>query len=687
MPPKGKSSNSRKANKSPNSKDPKSDNSKEPKSDKPAPSSTVSELLKKAALQKSSASLITNSGASVSVSVKSKNSNKESQDESLSLSTSPKPATDEVTSQTPEITPNKTDKIPDPAADDETLDQDAEELPGSQTGSLSDNLHGSPTNLEEEVTPPEQHEDSVEPGSNIFLTPNEDSLSDHDTREQNDDETDETVLLEPEKQKNSETSPIRSQSSSRSQDRRSASPSFRTFQDTLREAREFYQNGRSASSPSVSQLIPKFDRTSTQNDQKKVDMRTFILEANENLKKSFREDNQNLKSSFEDILSTKIAQITTLVQSNTSKISENETQISSLQEQLSNLQEANTLQSNQLEEIKISHRRTEDSLTNRINELEASLATQTSLIEAQGQYLATTNSTLTETIKDVNDLKDNPIELSQEAINARVQEIMKQKDFEAHWQRELDKSAHKLVFKNLKKTPETTNLHPNEIFKNYILQPMNANWEDRAMMTPTAVIDLNRNKPDFNSHLLLCSFGSMEGISLIKRNASHIPRGVTFNLSVPTPYSPHLNQFLKQQKALRMIKDKDGNSLVRSRISKNQGHLILETSDRINEDNWSTYCTKASFIPSSDETVPSITIAPAIPKYTLLQYHWESPLPSPDQKRISDLLKTCDTMNFSFTRSGHSLAITIKHELEERIQSKLRQDPQIVAARPQKVAH
>ena len=216
---------------------------------------------------------------------------------------------------------------------------------------------------------------------------------------------------------------------------------------------------------------------------------------------------------------------------------------------------------------------------------------------------------------------------------------------------------------------------------------MNPNWEDKGLMTPLAVIDLNRSKPSFNSHLLLCTFGSMESISLIKRYAKGIPRGVTFNLSVPTPYSPHLNNFLRDQRALRMIRDKDGNTLVRSRISKNQGYLILETSDRINEDNWTPYYTKSSFIPSSDETIPSITTIPTTPKYSLLQYSWESPLSSSDQKRISDLLNTCETMNFSFNRSGYSLSITIKHELEETIQSKLRLDPQISTARPTKVAH
>ena len=199
------------------------------------------------------------------------------------------------------------------------------------------------------------------------------------------------------------------------------------------------------------------------------------------------------------------------------------------------------------------------------------------------------------------------------------------------------------------------NLHPLKVFEEYILQPMNISWEDRATMTPVSVINLNRNKPNFESHLLLHSFSSIEGISLVKRHAPKLSRGVSFNLCVPTPCSPHLNNFLKEQKALRLIKNKDGETLVRSKISISQGYLILETSDRISQDNWTNYRTKASFIPSSDETVPSITTTPCSPKYSLLQYNWDSPLPTSDQKIITETLKKCDTMNSSFNRSGYSL--------------------------------
>ena len=141
--------------------------------------------------------------------------------------------------------------------------------------------------------------------------------------------------------------------------------------------------------------------------------------------------------------------------------------------------------------MKNSHHRTEEHLSKKIQELETSLANQTSLVNTQKTDITTINSTLTEAIRDIHELKENPAELSQEAINSKVNDILKQKDFESHWQCELDKTAQKLVFKNLKRTPATANLHLSKVFEEYILQPMNVHWEDKAMMTPTSVIDLN----------------------------------------------------------------------------------------------------------------------------------------------------------------------------------------------------
>ena len=87
-----------------------------------------------------------------------------------------------------------------------------------------------------------------------------------------------------------------------------------------------------------------------------------------------------------------------------------------------------------------------------------------------------------------------------------------------------------MVFKNLKRTQATANLLPSKVFEDYVLKPMNLNWEEQAMMTPVSVIDLNRNKPNFESHLLLCSYSPLEGISLTRRHSKKLPRSVSFKL-------------------------------------------------------------------------------------------------------------------------------------------------------------
>ena len=259
MGPKGKSSNGRKANKSPISK--------EPKIDKSAPS-TVSELLKKAAQQKSPASLLISNGASVSVSVKPKNPNMESPSDSPTPSTSAPSTSDKENPQAPETTLNEIVETSDTPPEDETSKQIGEELPDSKTNPLVESAPDSPITLDKEITP----EQLEEPRSNIFQTPDEDSLSEPGTQDQDRENADDAVrIIEPEKQKNSEPSLLHSQPTTRSQPE-FPSPLSQSFRDTLRDAQETYQNRRSFSSPSVSQLIPKFDQTAAHNDPRRLDL-------------------------------------------------------------------------------------------------------------------------------------------------------------------------------------------------------------------------------------------------------------------------------------------------------------------------------------------------------------------------------------------------------------------------------
>ena len=105
----------------------------------------------------------------------------------------------------------------------------------------------------------------------------------------------------------------------------------------------------------------------------------------------------------------------------------------------------------------------------------------------------------------------NSTEIIQQQVQAHINTLNTQQ----FWQRELDRLANQLVFKNLKKTPNTMNMHPREIFIANILAPMNLNTEDEAKTTPIAVFDANKGKDTANTHFLICTFSSLEAISLI----------------------------------------------------------------------------------------------------------------------------------------------------------------------------
>ena len=146
---------------------------------------------------------------------------------------------------------------------------------------------------------------------------------------------------------------------------------------------------------------------------------------------------------------------------------------------------------------------------------------------------------------------------------------------------------------------------------------MALNRDDEAKASPTAVFDANKGKEAVNNHLLICTFSSLDAISIIKQNARKIPRQVKFCPRVPFQYTTTMNEFLKTQGQIRLLKDTNGISLAKSRITTNKGHLVLEKSDRVGED-FSRFYPIKSFIPQSAEGIPLTTPPP----------HAKNPLPN-----------------------------------------------------------
>merc|ERR1711942_561383 len=103
------------------------------------------------------------------------------------------------------------------------------------------------------------------------------------------------------------------------------------------------------------------------------------------------------------------------------------------------------------------------------------------------------------------------------------------------------------------------------------------------MGTPISVFNANKGKDTANTHFLICTFSSLQAISLFKQNAKKIPKQVRFCPKVPLQYTATLNKFLKTQGQIRLLRDKDRIPLAKTKITTKKGHLVLEKSDRVGD--------------------------------------------------------------------------------------------------------
>ena len=161
--------------------------------------------------------------------------------------------------------------------------------------------------------------------------------------------------------------------------------------------------------------------------------------------------------------------------------------------------------------------------------------------------------------------------------------------------------------------------------------------------------------------MLICTFPSLDAISIIKRNAKKLPRHVKFCPRAAPQYTTTMNDFLKTQGQIRLLKDTNGIPLAKSRITTNKGHLVLEKSDRVGE-SFSRFYPIKSFIPQPTEDTPSTTTLPYPKTHTLIQCKWEYPIEPRAQNSIKEHLKHANFEYAFFNRTSHLLNITTRIE-------------------------
>ena len=308
------------------------------------------------------------------------------------------------------------------------------------------------------------------------------------------------------------------------------------------------------------------------------------------------------------------------------------------------------------------------------------LTTRNQILQASIDDLTTLKQQVVTQSEQIETLYNEPPNKSPETIQQQVQEHTNTLNTQQFWQGELDKSVNQLVFKNLRKTSNTTNMHPKKIFIDNILAPMNLNNEDKSKVTPISVFDANKGKDTANTHVLICTFSSRHAISLIKQNAKNIPKPVRFCPKVPLQYTTTLNEFLKTQGQIRLLRDEDGKPLAKTKITTNKGHLVLEKSDRVN-DSFSPFYPIDSFIPQTNGRVPSIIPTPYQKSHALIQCRWDGPISTTSKEAIKAHLEKAKMEHASFNHTSHLLNITTMTNVLEQTLEYLRSNPILNASK------
>ena len=137
-----------------------------------------------------------------------------------------------------------------------------------------------------------------------------------------------------------------------------------------------------------------------------------------------------------------------------------------------------------------------------------------------------------------------------------------------------------------------------------------------------------------------------------------------------------MNEFLKTQGQIRLLKDKNGISLAKTRITTNKGHLVLEKSDRVG-DSFSSFYPINSFIPQSAESIPPTTPPPHQKTHSLIQCRWENPITPESKETIKTHLKQANFEYAFYNRTSHLFNITTRIEDSAQTLSHLRLNPNI----------
>ena len=214
-----------------------------------------------------------------------------------------------------------------------------------------------------------------------------------------------------------------------------------------------------------------------------------------------------------------------------------------------------------------------------------------------------------------------------------------------------------------------------------MLSKMNLPPQDLEYLKPVDAHDVNKGANE--NMTIIAHFRNAQAVNQILKFAARIPRGITITKSVPPIYRKQYTEFRKVCSKWSKMLDPNRSRTRRSKITFENGWMILSYSERSGHNTWTPWKTYDTFYPPAEHNPPPQRQTSEGDIYQAHNLVFNQPQ---DQERVNRIVENVrnkpGVANISFTNSGWSATVTLYNPAPQNLINEIRNDPCLDQLKP-----
>ena len=297
-----------------------------------------------------------------------------------------------------------------------------------------------------------------------------------------------------------------------------------------------------------------------------------------------------------------------------------------------------------------------------------------------GQIQETVNKNSEEISKlrqELEEQKNNPSIQLVHTIKAQLQ----QETLGPSYQAEILSYSNQLVIQGIPYSARNSDLPLAHTVVTEMLAKMNLSSQDLEYLKPVDAHDINKGAEE--NMTIVAHFRNSQAVSQILKAAARIPRGITITKSLPPAYRKQYTEFRKVCSKWSKMQDPNRVRIRRSKITFENGWMILSYSERIGHNTWTPWKKYDTFYPPLEHIPPPQRQTSEGDIFQFHQLIFNQPQTQDRVNRIVENIRSkTGVANISFTNSGWSATVTLYNPTPQNLINEIRNDPSMDQLKP-----